>query len=86
MSSVPSVPSHSWKTAGAVVPNRWTRHSTTIHVSTPSVSTFISTPGVPVPSRSVQYGARTLLGRAGSPMAAGGQHRLSAPSPPPTTT
>jgi hypothetical protein len=54
-------------------------------VSTPSVRIATRIPSSTVPSRSVQNGARTLLGRAGSGMT-GSQQLLSSLLPPPTTT
>jgi hypothetical protein len=77
-------PIHAWKTRWLVVPNTFSRHSMTSQSSTPSVRNSANIPGAPVPSRSVQNGASTLLGRAGSGNVCGTKS-MSALVPPPTT-
>ena len=85
MSCAPSIPIQIWNVVAEVVPNTLTSHWSTIQLLTPSVSTAAEMPGAPVPSRSVQNGARTLFGRAGSGIAVRLQQLLSSDVPPPAT-
>jgi hypothetical protein len=85
MSWTPLRPIQVWKVFWVVVPQAKTRYSTTSHLLAPSARVPTKTPGAPVPSRSVQNGASTLFGVAGSAPVGSSQQLLSAAVAPPAT-